>query len=163
MFRFKKEFEIGSKKIGEGHPVYLVAEIGRNHNGDMELAKETIDAAVEAGADSVKFQSFKARDLLVKNLSDIKHVSETGKGKSLYQLTEEVELSKEQHRELGRYCREKEIDFFSTPLDPSFVPLLEEINVPLYKIASLDLRYFDLIARVAETKKPVFISTGMSY
>ncbi len=160
---FKKRFKIGNRIVGEGAPVYLIAEIGRNHNGDMGLAKETIDAAVNSGADAVKFQSFKASELLIKELGSVSHVAATGGGKSIYELTEEVELTPGDHKILSDYAGSKGITFFSTPEDHSQVKVLADLNVPVFKIASLDIKYHDLISAIAAVKKPIILSTGMSY
>ena len=160
---FNKRFSIGDRKVGVGCGVYLIAEIGRNHNADMELAKRMIDAAVAAGADAVKFQSFKAESLLIKELPKVSHIRETAEAaKSAYESTEEVELRPENHKLLSDYAREKGVPFLSTPEDHSMVRLLDELNVPAFKIASLDIAYLDLIEAVAATGKPVILSTGMS-
>lgn len=160
---FNAEFTVEGKTIGPGHPVYLVAEIGRNHNGNRELAKKTIDAAVKSGADAVKIQSLQAKCLLRKDLTSVSHVAETGGGKSIYELTRDVELSEETHRELSEYAKSKGITFFSTPEDHEMVALLNRIGVPLFKIASLDIVYLDLIDAIAASGKPVILSTGMAY
>jgi sialic acid synthase SpsE len=161
--RFKPQFQIAGRPVGRGCLTYLIAEIGRNHNGDPGLAKEMIDAAVGAGADAVKFQSFKADNLVRKDLTGVVHVDETGKGKSLYELTLEAELKPEWHADLKAYAESKGVHFFSTPEDLEMVALLGGLDIPVYKIASLDIRYRDLIGAIADQKKPVIISTGMSY
>ncbi len=160
---FKSTFPIAGRDVGNGCPAYLIAEIGRNHNGDLDLAKRAIDAAIEAGADAVKFQSFKARNLVRRDLGNVAHVAATGGGKSIFQLTEEAELSESMHRELAKHAKAGKIDFFSTPEDLGMVDLLAELDIPVVKIASLDIRYLDLIAAIAKLKKPVILSTGMSY
>lgn len=160
---FNDSFTVDGKTIGTGQSVYLIAEIGRNHNGDLELAKKSIDAAVKAGADAVKLQSLQAKHLLRKELTSVAHVAQASGGKSIYELTCEVELSEEVHRRLSDYARSKGITFFSTPEDHEMVALLERIDVPLYKIASLDIVYLDLIEAIAATGKPVILSTGMAY
>lgn len=160
---FQSRFEIAGRAVGEDCPAYLIAEIGRNHNGDLDLAKRAIDAAVEAGADAVKFQSFTARNLVRRDLGNVAHVAETGGGKSIFQLTQEAELSPDMHRALAKHAKARGIHFFSTPEDHDMVRLLAELDLPVYKIASLDIRYLDLIQAIAKLGKPVILSTGMSY
>lgn len=160
---FKQTFSIGGRTIGIGEPAYLIAEIGRNHNADMDLARKMIDGAVSAGADAVKFQSFTAKELLIRELPSVSHIKETADRKSAYDSTEEVELRPENHALLRDYAREKGIEFFSTPEDHSMVALLESVKVPVFKIASLDVTYLDLIEAIAATGKPVIMSTGMAY
>lgn len=155
---------INGRMVGFGAPVYLIAEIGRNHNADMDLAKQMIDAAADAGADAVKFQSFKAEQLLIKELPKTSHIKETsGNNKTAYEATEEVELKPEHHVLLRDYAKQKGITFLSTPEDHEMVQLLMNLEVPAFKIASLDIVYLDLIEAIAKTKRPIILSTGMSY
>lgn len=161
--QFEKRFLIGDRPVGQGCPVYLIAEIGRNHNADMDLAKQMIDAAAEAGADAVKFQSFKAEELLIRELPSVSHIRETvGERKSAYDSTREVELRPENHVLLQEHAAARGVQFFSTPEDHSMVALLDSIKVPVFKIASLDIVYLDLVEAVAATGRPVILSTGMS-
>ncbi len=160
---FSAQFDIGGRLVGRDHPVFLIAEIGRNHNADMNLAREMIDAAVESGADAVKFQSFTAEQLLIKDLPKVSHIKETSRDKSAFLSTQEVELTAEMHRSLKSYCDERGVTFFSTPEDHSMVSLLDELGVPVFKIASLDVTYIDLVEAVAATGRPVILSTGMCY
>jgi len=161
---FNRSFKIGSKGVGAGWPTFLIAEIGRNHNADMELAKKMITAAANSGADAVKFQSFKAEELLIKELPKVTHIKETSKQtKTAYESTEEVELKPEDHKIVQEFAMSRGIEFFSTPEDHSMVALLDNLKVPVFKIASLDIVYLDLIQSVAETGRPIILSTGMSY
>ena len=141
------EFKIGNKKIGNNQPTYVIAEIGMNHNGDINLAKEMINAAKEAGANAVKFQTFNTEDFLNKNFFD-------------YEERKKYELSKNEHLELFGYSNKLEIDFFSTPLDLYSLNLLDNIGVNLFKIASCDLNNLNLIKNIALKQKPVIFSTG---
>jgi len=162
--KFNDTFEIAGRRVGRGCPAFLIAEIGRNHNADMDLAKEMIDAALEAGADAVKFQSFTAEGLLIRELPKVSHIQETsGDTVSAYESTREVELKPDMHVELRDYTRDKGGIFFSTPEDHTMVKLLIDLDVPVFKIASLDIPYLDLITAVAASGKPVILSTGMSY
>ena len=162
--KFNDTFEIAGRRVGRGCPAFFIAEIGRNHNADMNLAKEMIDAALKAGADAVKFQSFTAEGLLIRELPKVSHIQETsGDTVSAYESTREVELKPDMHVELRDYTRDKGGIFFSTPEDHTMVELLNGLDVPVYKIASLDIPYLDLIAAIADSGKPVILSTGMSY
>ena len=140
--------KIGNHRVGEGNPAYVIAEIGFNHGGDMSLGIEMIKAAARAGADAVKFQSYKADELVVESSEH-------------FALIKSGELDLEQHLQLSRVAAEYNITFFSTPYSPPMVDLLEKVDVPAYKIASMDLTNLPLIHYVAETQKPVLISTGM--
>ncbi len=142
--------KIKDKLIGSGHPCFFIAEIGSNHNKNLSLAKKLIDAAKKAGADCVKFQSFKADELVVKS-----HPA--------YDMLKKLELPLEWHYILADYCRKKDILFASTPFYLQAVDLLENIGVPFYKIASSDLTFYPLVEKIATTGKPIFLSTGMSY
>ena len=140
--------EVGRKKIGEGYPVYIVAEIGFNHGGDIDLACKMIEAAAKAGADAVKFQTYQASNLL--------HPKEKN-----FELVRRMELSFNEHKKLQMVAQEYDVTFFSTAYSKESVDMLEELNVPLYKVASMDLTNLPLIKYVAVTGKPIIISTGM--
>ena len=152
--------KIGQKTIGIGNPVYVIAEIGNNHNGDFDRAIKLIDLAIEMGADCAKFQ--------VRNLSEVyRESSLSKKGDDLsteytLDLLKRFELSKEEHRKLAQHCRQNGITYLCTPWDPSSVDFLEELEVEAYKVASADLTNIPLIERLIETKKPMILSTGMS-
>jgi len=149
-----KNFEIGGKKT------FIIAEIGNNHNGDFQLAKDMIDAAKLAGADCVKFQ--------------MRHMSEVYRSKSLAKdgedlgteyvidLLRKFELSQEEHKKLFEYCNDIDILYMCTPWDLKSVDILEAFGVKAYKVASADLTNIPLISKLSETKKPLILSTGMS-
>lgn len=161
---FKNSIEIAGRNIGQEAPCYLIAEIGRNHNGDIGLAKQSIEAAVRAGADAVKFQSFRAEKLLIRNLESVSHVAETlGAEKSIYEATKEVELAEAAHIKLQAHAKSLGATFLSTPEDHDMVELLQKIDIPAFKIASLDIVYLDLVEAIAKTGKPIILSTGMSF
>jgi N,N'-diacetyllegionaminate synthase len=142
---------------------YLIAEIGVNHNGNMSLAKEMINAAIASGADAVKFQTFKAETLVTKGTPKVRYQEATTiPDETHYQMIEKLELKEEQHILLKDYCDENSIDFISTPYDPASVDFLESLGVQQYKIASADLVDLELLKRVATTKKPVLLSVGMA-
>ncbi len=157
--------KIGTKEIRDFSMPYIIAEIGANHNGDMDLAKKMIDAAKACGCDAVKFQSWTPQSLIAKveyesnqkyNDSPKRHFG------SLKEMVEKYYLRREQHVELKVYCDKERIAFVSTPFSCEEVDLLEELNVPFYKIASMDVNNLLLLEYVARKNKPVIMSTGMA-
>ena len=160
---FNKTVCIQDKKIGVGYNTFLIAEIGLNHNGNISLAKELIDAAVTAGADAVKLQSFKAKHRVAKNGKTSRYVEKVlGVEETDYEMLKKSELSKEQTTELFNYAKGR-IIIFSAPFDLESADELADLGVDCYKIASFDLVNLPLIRKVAATKKPIIISTGMAY
>jgi sialic acid synthase SpsE len=158
-----------SEKINEllkglGNSTYIIAEIGSNFNGNLNLAKESIDAAVECGADAVKFQTFKADEFVAdKNLT---YTYKNSKGEDItetqYEMFKRLELKDEWHIELLRYSRSKNVDFLSSAADKNAADLLIEINSPIIKLASEDLINIELLDYVAAKRCPVILSTGMA-
>ncbi len=152
---------IGTRPVGGDNPVFIIAEAGINHNGQIALAKRLIDLAVEAGADAVKFQMRHLSTLYTKEaLEDGK--SEDIGAQYLLSLIKEADLSPEHFQEMASYAKEKGIMFLCTPWDKASVDALEKIGVPAFKIGSPDMTNLDLIEYVASKKKPLIISTGMS-
>ncbi len=150
------------KILSDNVSTYIIAEIGVNHNGDINLAKKMVDQAVIAKADAVKFQTFKAKDIVLENAEKANyHKRSTGDSESHYEMLQKLELDKDDHFVLKEYCNEKGIDFFSTPYSVNSVDMLEELSVGLYKTASADLVDLVLHERIAKTNKPVIISVGM--
>lgn len=152
---------IGQRVIGPGSRVFVVAELGLNHRGDVNQAVKMIDAAADSGADAVKFQSFQADKLLIPSLN--RYAQHSGSVESAYNTLRRCELSREDQAKLKRYADEKNIIFFSTPFDEETVDFLDSLGVPLFKIASSDLTYTPLLRKIASKDKPVFLSTGMSF
>lgn len=142
--------------------VFIIAEAGVNHNGDINIAKKLIDAALEAGADAVKFQTFKTENLVTKGAPKAQYQKETTGGGNQYEMLKRLELNYEEHILLKRYCEEKGIMFISTPFDFESVDLLEKLHIPLYKISSGDLTNIPLLKYIAKLNKPVIVSTGMA-
>jgi len=154
----------GGREIGDGRPPYLIAEIGANHNGDMELCRRLIDAAQEAGADAAKFQSWSAASL-ISRAEYARHPSYSDTKRhfgSLKNMVERYQLTPAQHREAAAYCAQVGIDFISTPFSPAEVDLLVDVGVPALKVASMDVDHEVLLQHVAATGLPVMLSTGMS-
>ncbi|WP_051203356.1 N-acetylneuraminate synthase family protein [Hugenholtzia roseola] len=145
-----QDIKIGNLTIGQNHPAFVIAEIGSNHNQSLQLAYETIDAAKEAGADAVKFQSIDVNKLYL------------NPSKATIDLHKKIDLPEEWHYLLSDYCKKKEIVFFSSPTYLEAVDILETINVSLYKLASAQIGTFpQLVEKVAQTNKPVILSTGL--
>ncbi|MFW5794999.1 MAG: N-acetylneuraminate synthase, partial [Bacillota bacterium] len=143
--------------------IFIIAEAGVNHNGDLEIAKKLINTAVNAGADAVKFQTFSANRLVTKNAPKANYQNETtDKNESQYEMLKKLELSFEEHKILKKYCAENNILFLSTPFDFESVDLLEALEVELYKIGSGDLNNIPLLKYIADKNKPLIVSTGMS-
>lgn len=155
---------IGSRLIGIGQPMFFIAEIGVNHNGDMKLAKRLIDAAAEAGADAVKFQTFSAERLNTRQAPKAGyHIATTGSDavQSWFDLLKTQELTEAMHQELIGHCRQRGIIFLSTPYDEESADLLQHLGVVAFKIASTDANNIPLLRHVARKRRPVLLSTGM--
>lgn len=156
-----REIKFGNRMMGDGHPAYIIAEIGINHNGDLEIAKKIIDAAVHAGADAVKFQ--KRTPEVSTPLEQQKVMRETPWGYITYlDYRYKVEFNEEQYREIDRYCKEKSIDWMVSVWDEPAVDFMEKFDTPAYKVPSASLTDHNLLKYVRKTGKPVIISTGMS-
>ena len=142
--------EIADKKIGEGFPPFVVAEVGINHNGDFNLAKESILAAKNAGADAVKIQTFKTDKFIHPSNPEFEEIKS-------------YELTYEEQTELFKIAQKEGIILISTPEDFESIDFLESVNVPAYKIASMDMNFHLFVEYIAKKRKPVILSTGMSY
>ncbi len=160
-----KSFKIGSKTIENFGKPYIIAEIGANHNGDMDLAKQMIDSAVDCGADAVKFQSWSNTSLIAKEEYDRNQKYDDSPKKhfgSLKEMVDKYYLREEQHFELKEYCDKKEVDFCSTPFSIDEVDLLNKCDVPFYKVASMDINNIQLLNKLSEGGRPIILSTGMA-
>jgi len=158
-----RKVKIGNKLVGDGEPVFIVAEAGVNHNGDVGLAKKLVDAAKDTGADAVKFQVFKAENVLIKNAEKAKYQKETtGSEESQYEMIKKLELTGEEFKELADYASEKDIMFLASPFGKESVDLLDKIGVPAFKVASGEITNFPLLKYVARKGKPIILSTGMA-
>lgn len=151
--------EIQGKKIGDGEPCFIIAEVGSNHNQDFSLALKLIDKAAEAGVDAVKFQTFKA-DAHVSKFAEMP--SYLDGYDSIHDLIKSLELDRDWQKPLKEYAESKGLIFFSSPCDYQAVDQLEELNVPAHKIASFDLPDLDLVEYIARTQKPILMSTGLA-
>lgn len=150
-------------KIGGKNSVFVVAEAGVNHNGDMSLARELIDLSKEAGADIVKFQNFLADELATPSGPSADYIKrESPEEKSWYELLKKLELTREATKNLIDHCKAKNIVFLSTPYDKKSADILDELGVPMFKIASTDTTNLPFIEYVAKKGKPMIVSTGLS-
>ena len=144
--------------------VIIIAEAGVNHNGDIEKAKQLVDAAVNAGVDYVKFQTFKADTIVSPSAKKAKYQSNNiGDGDdSQYKMLKKLELSEENHIELINYCNKKGIKFFSTAFDVEGINYLHSLNFDFFKIPSGEITNYPYLRTIAEKKKPIILSTGMA-
>jgi len=155
------EIKIGSRKVGDGNPAYIVAEIGINHNGDLDTAKDMILSAKDTGADAVKFQKRTPELCVPKKQRDI--MRETPWGYITYmEYRERVEFGEEDYREIDRYCKEIGIDWFVSVWDELSVDFIEKFDPLCYKLPSASLTDHKLLLKVRDTGRPMIVSTGMS-
>jgi len=156
-----REIKFGNRMIGDGYPTYVIAEVGINHNGNLEIAKKIIDAAVHAGADAVKFQ--KRTPEVCTPPEQQTQMRETPWGYITYlDYRYKVEFNEEQYREIDRYCKEKKIDWMVSVWDEQSVDFMEKFDTPAYKVPSASLTDHNLMKHVRATGRPIIISTGMS-
>jgi N,N'-diacetyllegionaminate synthase len=149
-------FPIGDRAIGPGEPTFVIAEAGSNHNGDLDLAKQLIDEASAAGADAVKFQTFRAEDLYVEDSGSVEYLDDE---RSIYGIIESMEMPYEWIPELHDYCRERNVHFMSTPFDERSAEELAEY-VPAWKVASYTSSHHPFLRSLAATEKLILMSTG---
>lgn len=143
--------------------VFVIAEAGVNHNGDINIAKRLIDAASESGADAVKFQTFKAKNLVCKTAKKAEYQLETtDKSETQYDMLKKLELTEQMHKELMEYCDQKKIMFLSTPFDVESINLLSGLGMQMFKIPSGEITNLPYLREIARQKKKVILSTGMS-
>lgn len=148
--------EIGEPELSETDHTFVIAEAGSNHNGDLDTAKQLIDVAADAGADAVKFQTFRADDLYVEASGEVEYLDDD---RSIYEIIESMEMPYEWIPTLHDYCRERGVAFMSTPFDERSADELAEF-VPAWKVASYTSSHHPFLRYLAETEKPVIMSTG---
>tara|TARA_Y100000816_G_scaffold84318_2_gene57896 strand:+ start:21266 stop:22276 length:1011 start_codon:yes stop_codon:yes gene_type:complete len=143
--------------------VVIIAEVGVNHNGSIQKAKELINVAAKAGADFVKFQTFNAETLVTSYAVKAKYQKKLNKPhESQFDMLKKLEIDKKAHQGLIKYCKMKKIQFLSTAFDNDSINLLEELNLPLYKIPSGEITNLPYLRRIGSMGKPIILSTGMS-
>ena len=159
--KMERSISVGNRKIGDGHPVYVVAEVGLNHNGSLDIAKKLIDAAKHSGVDAVKFQ--KRTPELCVPVDQRSQMRETPWGYITYlDYRYKVEFGKEEYAEIDRYCKEVGIDWFASPWDEPSVEFLEQFDPVCQKIPSAALTDAGLLQKLKSTRRPLILSTGMS-
>jgi N,N'-diacetyllegionaminate synthase len=159
----RKNIKIGNKSLGPGSPVFIIAEAGVNHNGDLELAKQLVDAAVAAGADAVKFQTFTAELLVTGTAEQAEYQTRNiGKTESQFDMLKRLELKYEYHSILMDYCQQKGIIFLSTPFAEANADFLETLNMAAYKIPSGEINNIPFLRHVAKKGKPMIVASGMA-
>lgn len=157
-------FKIVGRNIGRGCPVFIIAEAGVNHNGDIKLAHKLIDVAVEARVDAVKFQTFKSEYVVSTNAPKAKYqLKNTNKNESQIDMLRRLELSLKEYRQLQLYCQKRGIIFMSSPFDKKSVDVLDDLRVPVFKIGSGEINNLPFLEYIARKGKPIILSTGMSY
>ncbi len=148
--------------LRQSSPVFVIAEVGVNHNGDVELARRLIRAAARAGADAVKFQTFSASKLVAEEAKLAPYQESACGGQRQHQMLSSLELSSHELTELRDVCQEEGVVFSSTPFDEESVDLLRDLGVPFFKVSSPDITYFPLLEKIAATRLPIILSTGLA-
>ena len=153
---------LGSQPVGSSHPVYVIAEIGINHQGDVEIAKKLIDEAASGGANAVKFQKRSIRRILTQEGLDMPYENRNSFGKTYGEHKLALELSEADYAELFNYANDRNVDFIASGWDEESINFLDQLGVPFYKMASADLTNIPLLIHTAQKGKPMILSTGMA-
>ena len=162
--KFNKRISIDGKNIFSGSRTFIIAEAGVNHGGNMNIAKKLIDLAADAGADAVKFQTFKAEHLILNGIKKAPYQQDTtDKSETQFEMLKNLEVTKEQNLKLKDYCIKKGIVFLTTPFDEVSLDELDELDLSAYKVASTDTTNLPFLRKIAKKNKPIILSTGMSY
>ncbi len=148
--------------LSDSSPTFIIAEAGVNHNGDLKLAKKLIDAAQEFKTDAIKFQTFKTEELITEDAEKAEYQKKDSESTSQYEMLKALELSYDDFQEIADYTLKKDLIFLSSPFDKESTDLLDDLGVPLFKIASGEITNFPLLKHIARKQKPVILSTGMS-
>jgi len=157
-----KNIKIAHKIIGVGKPIFIIAEAGVNHDGKLKKALELVDLAKAAGADAIKFQTFKPERLLVTNAEKPLYQKRNIPGISQYAMLKKLMLSYEDHLKIFAYCQKKKIIFLSTPYDEESADFLEKLGVAAFKLSSIEIVNHPFLALIAKKKKPVILSIGLA-
>ena len=157
------EVLIGQRKIGPNHPCFVIAEAGVNHNGNPEMALRLVDAAVQARADAVKFQTFISEEVISAAAPKAAYQRETtGSGESQLEMVKKLEFPPHVFAEIQKYCKAAGILFLSTPFEETSADVLEALDVPAFKIPSGEITNFPFLEHVARKRRPMIVSTGMA-
>jgi len=159
-----KNVKFGNVAVGPGDPPYVIAEVGSNHNGDMDLCGRLIDAAADAGAHAVKFQSWTETSLIAEEeyARNTEYSDKKRHFGSLREMVKAYQFTAEQHQEACSHCKERGIAFCSSPFSMEEADLLEKLDVPFFKIASMDIVHLPLLKYISRKQRPMVISTGMA-
>lgn len=162
MNSFLKEIKIGNRFIGQGHPTYIIAEIGANFDKNIDKAKKLIDAAKECGADCAKFQTFSTPKIVSEGgFSRMKLEGVHGSwGRTVSEVFKDAEFPREWHKEISDYCKQVGIDFSTSPYDYEAVDLCMQLDVPFIKMGSGDITWLEMLTYIAKTGKPLMLATG---
>lgn len=157
------EIELGGKAVGSGHPCFVIAEAGVNHNGDIELARELVMVAARSGADAIKFQTFSAERLATESAPKARYqAAHTDPAESQQRMLKRLELSESEHRRLMDDCRREGIMFLSSAFDERSADLLQSLGVEAYKVPSGEITNLPFLAHLAAKGRCLIVSTGMS-
>lgn len=161
---FHKTIQIGNYCISNDSKTFIIAEAGVNHNGNMDTARKLIDAAVASGANAVKFQAFKADEIILKNVEKAPYQKKTtDSSQSQYEMLKKLEVTEESNKMLQTYCAKKGIIFLSTPFEKASLDEIIRLDLPAIKIAATDLTNIQYLRQVAKVGKPIILSAGMCY
>jgi len=160
---FNKQIFINNFAINNQSRVFIIAEAGVNHNGDIEIAKELIDIAKEANADAVKFQAFKTEQLILKHVEKAPYQKKETPLVTQFEMLNKLEISLDQNIELKSYAEKKGILFLTTAFDEASLNELDKLDLPAFKVASTDTTNPNFLVKIAKKNKPLLLSTGMSY
>jgi len=159
----RRPIPIGPLAVGAGEPCFIIAEIGVNHDGDLDTALELVEAAADAGADAVKIQTFTAERLVTRTAPKADYqLQTTDPGETQFEMLKRLELNLDEVREIQRHCVDQGVQFLSTPFDEESSDLLEELDVPAFKVGSGDLTNLPFLQHIAAKGRPMIVSTGMS-
>ena len=156
------KIKIGDRRVGDGEPVYIIAEAGSNHDGNLDQARKLADLAKEMGADAIKFQSFLTEKIISKTGFEKKSSFQAKWPKSVWQTYKDAEFPWDWHGIIADYCKRRGITFLSSSWDKEAVDLLDNLEVPAFKIGSGDITNLPLVKYTAEKGKPIILSTGAS-
>ena len=159
----RKKIQIGENCIGKDQPTYIVAEMSANHNMDFERAKAIIKSAAESGADAIKIQTYTPDTITIESDKPAFRTKGIWEGRTLYELYGKAYTPWEWQAELQSYAHDCGIEFFSSPFDLTSVDFLEDLDVPVYKVASFEINDIPFIRKIAKTGKPIIVSTGIAY
>lgn len=159
-----KTITIANQSIGVGYPCFVIAEAGVNHNGDLQMALQLVDAAAKAGANAIKFQTFKTEHLVTPYAQKATYQKQTTSvHESQFDMLKRLELSPENHKIILAHCKEKNILFMSTPFEEDSANFLESLNISVFKIPSGEITNLPFLNHVAKKQIPLIVSTGMSH